>query len=48
MNVFDQLVSLRKVPEVYNATKTRGLQLHGIVYDTNNGRAFRLADEENL
>ncbi|KAJ5377060.1 carbonic anhydrase [Penicillium cosmopolitanum] len=48
MNIFAQLHSLRKFPEVHNATKTRGLQLHGIVYDTNTGRAFRLADGDHL
>lgn len=48
MNIFAQLQSLRKFPEVHSATKTGGLQLHGIVYDTNTGRAFRLADGDHL
>ncbi|KAJ5222212.1 carbonic anhydrase [Penicillium citrinum] len=44
MNVLDQLQSLREFPEVQKATKLRGLQLHGFVYDAHTDKAFRLAD----
>jgi len=44
MNVLDQLQSLREFPEVRKATKSRGLQLHGFVYDAHTDKAFRLAD----
>ncbi|OQE22311.1 hypothetical protein PENSTE_c010G01459 [Penicillium steckii] len=44
MNVLDQLQSLRNFPEVRKATKLRGLQLHGFVYDSHSDKAFRLAD----
>ncbi|KAJ5111617.1 carbonic anhydrase [Penicillium argentinense] len=44
MNVLDQLHSLRKFPEVADATKAGLLQIHGIVYDTKSGQALKLAD----
>ncbi|KAJ6104750.1 carbonic anhydrase [Penicillium sp. IBT 18751x] len=45
LNVLDQLRSLRRFPEVARAAKSGNLQLHGIVYDRETGKASRLLED---
>ncbi len=42
LNVLAQMVFLRSYPEVANAVETRGLKIHGIVYDRRRSEAVRL------
>lgn len=44
LNVLDQLSSLRKFTEVTDATKKGHLQLHGLVYDANAEKAYRILE----
>ncbi|CAI7678946.1 unnamed protein product [Penicillium pancosmium] len=44
LNVLDQMRSLCKYTEVTDATKKGHLQLHGLVYDTNAEKAYRVLE----
>jgi carbonic anhydrase len=42
MNVLAQMLYLRSYPEVANAVESRGLKIHGVVYDRRRSEAVRL------
>ena len=42
LNVLAQMLFLRSYPEVANAVESRGLQIHGVVYDRSRKGAVRL------
>jgi carbonic anhydrase len=44
LNILDQIHSLRKLPEVANAGIRGRLHIHGIVYDSETEKAYRLSE----
>lgn len=46
LNVLNSLETLRMNPTVIDAVKTRGLQLHGLIYDLEKGKLETLTEEE--
>ncbi|CAG8249704.1 unnamed protein product [Penicillium nalgiovense] len=44
LNIFDQMHSLRRLPEVANAIALGRLRINGIVYDLETEKAYRLSE----
>ncbi|KAJ5110365.1 hypothetical protein NUU61_001580 [Penicillium alfredii] len=44
LNILDQLRSLRKFPEVTDAIRLGRLHIHGLVYDSETDKAYRLSE----
>jgi len=42
LNVLAQMRALQSVPDVASAIDSRGLKIHGLVYDQNKNEAVRL------
>jgi len=47
LNVLNSLNTLRSNPSVIEAIKSRGLKLHGLIYDLEQGKLENLSEPEN-